>query len=273
MPDGHGRVEPRRRTFGAAFVSASLADFQSSFFASLFDTNTASQTTAQPAFAVYRNTVMSGCVDALQANFPSVARLVGDDWFRAAAATYVRAQPPRDGRLSMYGETFADFLADFEPAHDLPYLAGVARLDRFWIEAHTAEDAIAVDSTWLASLSPEELGGLILRPHPAARWCLFDDLPIYSIWASNRLGIETTGEIVWQGEGALLTRSVDAVEWQILDSCGAAFLDACAEGLLLAEAAGAALGVHPDVDIAVLLSRLLSAGALIYPTSHEERHA
>jgi hypothetical protein len=254
-------------------MTGSLADFQSRFVKSLFDKGVDSALTAEPAFAVYRNTVMSGCVDALQANFPSVARLVGIDWFRAAAATYVRAQPPRDGRMLMYGETFASFLADFEPACDLRYLAGVARLDRLWIEAHTAQDAAVVDAGWLASLSPEDLGALRLRPHPAARWCLFDDLPIYSIWAPNRLGIETVDEIVWQGEGALLTRPIDAVEWQTLDSPGCAFLDACAQGRLLADAAGAALDVHPDADIAALLSRLLSAGALICPTSNEERLA
>ena len=247
----------------------SLAGFQSSFVKSLFDQNAKSELTTQPAFAVYRNTVMSGCVDALQANFPSVARLVGVDWFRAAAATFVWVQPPNDGRMLMYGETFADFLAEFEPAQGLPYLSGVARLDRLWIEAHTAEDAMAVDSAWLASLSPEELGALRLRPHPAARWRLFDDLPIYSIWAPNRVGIDTTDEIIWQGEGALLTRPVDAVGWQTLDSPGCAFLDACAEGRLLEEAAGAALNVHSDADIASLLSRLLSAGALICPTSSE----
>ena len=254
-------------------MTGSLGGFQARLVASLFDTEAESALTAQPAFAVYRNTVMSGCVDALQANFPSVARLVGIDWFRAAATTYVRAQPPRDGRMLMYGETFPDFLAEFEPARDLRYLAGVAQLDRLWIEAHTAEDATAVDAEWLASLSPEDLGALRLRPHPAARWRVFDDLPIYSIWAPNRLGIETTGEIVWQGEGALLTRPVDVVGWQPLDIAGCAFLGACAKGRLLAEAAGEALNVGPGADIASLLSRLLSAGALIGSTLNEESAA
>ncbi|MBC7603427.1 MAG: putative DNA-binding domain-containing protein [Ramlibacter sp.] len=254
-------------------MSNSLAGFQSSFVKSLFDQDAESTLTTQPAFAVYRNTVMSGCVDALQANFPSVARLVGVDWFRVAAATYARAQPPRDGRLLMYGETFADFLADFEPAREFPYLAGVARLDRLWIEAHTAEDAMAVDSAWLASLLPEQLGALRLRPHPATRWRVFDGLPIYSIWAPNRVGTDAMDDIVWQGEGALLTRPVDGVGWQALDHPSGTFLDACAEGRLLAEAAGAALDVRPDVDIAALLSRLLSAGALICPTTNEKRPA
>ena len=254
-------------------MSDALAGFQSSFVKLLFDPDARSELTTQPAFAVYRNTVMSGCVDALQVNFPSVARLVGADWFRAAAATYVRAQPPHDGRMLMYGATFADFLAECEPARDLPYLAGVARLDRLWIETHTAVDATAVDSAWLARLSPEELGAVRLQPHPATRWRLFADLPIYSIWATNRAGIDSADEIVWQGEGALLTRPVDAVEWRALDHSGGAFLDACAEGCVLAEAASAALDVHPDVDIAALLSGLLSAGALICPASNEERPA
>lgn len=250
-------------------MTGSLAGFQARLVASLFDAQADSALTAQPAFAVYRNTVMSGCIDALQANFPSVARLVGVDWFRAAAERYVRAQPPRDGRMLMYGATFADFLTDFEPASGLGYLAGVAQLDRLWIEAHTAADATAVDAAWLASLAPEDLGAVCLRPHPAARWRLFDDLPIYSIWVPNRLGIGTTDEIVWQGEGALLTRPVDAVGWQPLDIAGGAFLDACANGRALAEAAGDALDVRPDADMSGLLSQLLSAGAFTCPTSNE----
>jgi hypothetical protein len=251
-------------------MSDTFAGFQASFVKSLFDQDGASNWTAQPAFAVYRNTVMSGCVDALQANFPTVDRLVGVDWLRAAAAIYVRAHPPCDGRLLMYGETFPEFLADFEPARDLPYLAGVARLDRLWIEAHTAEDAVAVDGVWLASRSPEQLGALRLHPHPAARWRCFDDLPIYSIWASHRVGIDAMDDIVWQGEGALLSRPDDAVMWQPIDPPGVAFLRACAEGVCLAEAAGAAVRVDPDIDIAALLSHLLSAGALIHPTLIEK---
>ena len=33
----------------------------------------------QPAFAVYRNTVMKACIDALQANYPAVTRLVSEE--------------------------------------------------------------------------------------------------------------------------------------------------------------------------------------------------
>lgn len=36
---------------------------------------------AQPGFAVYRNTVLKACIDALQANYPTVNQLVGDHGF------------------------------------------------------------------------------------------------------------------------------------------------------------------------------------------------
>ena len=50
---------------------------------------------AQPGFAVYRNTVLKGCIDALQASYPTVCALVGEEWFRAAACA-LNAEPGAD---------------------------------------------------------------------------------------------------------------------------------------------------------------------------------
>ena len=103
----------------------SLPAFQADFFAALFGDADAAGRVAiagQPGFDVYRNTVMSACIDALADNHPTVLQLVGDEWFREAAAVFVRAQPPRDGGLGSYGKGFADFLAGFEPADALVYL-------------------------------------------------------------------------------------------------------------------------------------------------------
>ena len=125
---------------------------------------------SQPGFAVYRNTVLKGCIDALQANYRTVCQLVGEDWFRAAAGVYAQAQPPRDGLLMNYGAGFGDFLASFAPAADLPYLPAIARLDRCWTECHLAADATAVDRGWLVQQAPDTLPRVQLRPHPAARW-------------------------------------------------------------------------------------------------------
>jgi Putative DNA-binding domain len=65
-------------------MTATLADFQDDFVHALLATPdnmqpNLSTLTRQPGFAVYRNTVMKGCIDALQANFPTVLRLVGEE--------------------------------------------------------------------------------------------------------------------------------------------------------------------------------------------------
>jgi hypothetical protein len=217
--------------------------------------------TAQPGFAVYRNTVMKGCVDALEANFPTVARLVGRDWLRAAAAIHVMADPPRDARLLFYGEGFAAFLETFEPARELPYLPGVAWLDRAWIEAHAAPDA-ASELAWFAGLGPAALAAASVAPHPATRWHWFADQPVFTIWQRNRAG-DDGGEMAWRGEGALLTRPDGGVTWRQASQAESAFLDACAGGAVLAQAAAAALRVEPGADLAQLLAGLLRAGALV----------
>jgi hypothetical protein len=240
-----------------------LSAFQDAFSAALLDPESSapSELAAQPGFAVYRNTVTRGCIEALQANYPSVARLVGDEWFRAAALVHVRAEPPRSPVLLDYGAGFAHFLETFAPADELPYLPDVARLDRFWTEAHVAADDPVLAPAAISALPPVQLETARLRPHSAARWQPFDAQPIFTIWQRNRNADDDQTEIEWQGEAALITRPDGAVAARSIDAATCAFLDACAAGKTLAVAALAALEVNPQADLAQLMALLLEAGA------------
>lgn len=257
--------------------AVTLAQFQDAFSRALFedplqaDADVATLV-AQPAFAVYRNTVAKGCIDALQANFPAVSQLVGEEWFRAAAAVYAASERPAAPSLLAYGESFPKFLRAFPPAAGLPYLPGVARLDRFWTEAHVAADASALANSAFASLDPDVLGDAMLHPHPAARWAWFDEGPVFTIWTRNRGESADEDDIDWHAEGALITRPEDAVHWTSVDGAGCRFLDACAQGRPIAQALDAALGADPDANLVRLVSGLLAAGAfaqLTLPSRNE----
>ena len=89
----------------------------------------AAQGRVERRFAVHRNTVAASLIEALQARFPVVQRLVGEDFFRAMARAFVALEPPSSPLLFLYGESFAAFIARFTPAAPLPYLADVARLE------------------------------------------------------------------------------------------------------------------------------------------------
>lgn len=253
-------------------MTSDPVQFQSAFADALLDPRGWPQSplqdlVAQPAFAVYRNTVMKGCVDALAANFPAVVRLVGEQWFRAVALDFVTWQPPDDPRLLSYGRGFPDFLELCAAARELPYLPGVARLDRFWIEAHVAANA-DTDASFLATLSPERLGATVVLPHPAARWRWFAGQPVFTLWSRNRENDGGPLEIEWRDEGALLTRPGDPVLWRVASHAECVFLDTCAAraGAPLAEAAAAAIACEPETDLAALLAGLLRAGALVFPS-------
>lgn len=230
-----------------------------------------SQVMDQPGFAVYRNSGRKASIDALRANYPSIEALVGEAWFHGAAQTYVSACPPVDGRLMDYGDAFADFLHDFAPAQELPYLSGVAALDRAWTQAHLAADACVLAPEWMASLTPEQFALARLEPHPAAQWRWCAAHPAYTIWSRQRAQQSLSDPIDWQAEGGLLTRPEGAVQWCALPASGVEFLDACAAGASLADAAASAIKggnaspAHPDdalVPLASLMALLLNAGAL-----------
>lgn len=241
---------------------SSLGAFQSAFIATLYgfqDSPELQPLTGQAGFTVYRNTVLKGSVDALQANFPTVERLVGTDWFRAAASLHASQTPPRDSRLILYGDHFPAFLEHFEPAQTLPYLADVARADRLWIETHIAPDDSVLDLKAMTAITPENLGRLQLRPRTEVRWQWFANQPIYTLWHCNRLGLPVPDPLDWKGEGLLLRRQQGQVLWQALDEAECRFLDGCAAGLTLEDAANQVLAFDATQDFTALLGRLLVA--------------
>lgn len=215
---------------------------------------------AQPAFAVYRNTALGACIDALVANYPAVACLVGRDWFRAAAGSYAAAYPPDDARMLFYGRHFPQFLADHSSMHGLAYLAGVASIDRLWTEASTAGDAATIGLVALATLSPEDLPRVRVSLHPAARWYR-SELPTYSIWDASRRGASLDDTLRWQSEFTLLTRAGTAVRAMTVTAAACALLDACADGYGFQEAIDRVMASHPDTDMQDTLASLFDAGA------------
>lgn len=249
-----------------------LAAYQDAFAAALLADDPVAGTppdvaalTRQPGFAVYRNTVLKGCIDALQANYPTVARLVGEEWFRAAAAVFARGHLPTQPALLHYGERFPAFLAAFAPAQAIPYLAAVAQVDRWWMEAHAAADAPALDAARLAALRPAALSMYALVLHPATRWGWNDDWPIHTLWTGNRddsgAGSVDAPPIDWVGQGVLVARPLGPVGVAQLSRGGVALLDACAAGRSVAEAVAMALDAEADLDVAALIHQCLRAGA------------
>lgn len=214
-----------------------------------------------PGFAVYANTGLQASIAALEANFPSVAHWLGEPWFRPLAAHFARLHPPSDARLILYGETFADFLRECEPDSDWPYLQHLARLDRMWTQAHVAADAVPLDFARWAAQDPGRLAAARLQLAPATQWHGDSTLPVWDLWSTARAADIERSAVPWRGQAVLITRPDDEVLCCEVDAAGCAFLQACAQGLPLADAAEVALQAAPEADLQVLLSTLFAQGA------------
>lgn len=257
-----GDDEASRARTGCAGDAAE--DFEHLLHAALLAPHAEGPLAAQPGLAVYRNGFRRACIDALIANHPATARLVGEDWLRSAAAEYLQHELPTEASLMRYGDGLPDFLAGLPSTAGLPWLGAVCRLDRLWLDAHQAADAQAVDAAALARLAPSALGALRLRPLPSARWTWHADTPAFAIWQAARAGTDEAAlaELPWQPDGALLVRPGDTVEWHALGRGGCAFLDACARRQPLVEASALALDAEPGCAIAPLIGQLLGWQAL-----------
>jgi hypothetical protein len=219
--------------------------------------------TTQPGFAVYANTGLVACVDALEANFRSVACRLGQPLFRSLAVRYAREHPATDARLFLYGESFAEFLRNCDPDSDGAILSELGYLDRLWMQAHVAADATSLDHMRWVALEATTLASNTLKLAPATQWHSHALLPVWKLWSTAcTVGFDRS-VIPENGQAVLITRPHDDVLSCEMDVAGCAFLQACAQGLSLADAAEAVLHRAPESDLQSLISLFFTQGAFI----------
>lgn len=241
-------------------MDGELADFQDRLLAALLgppgDTE-ASCALPPLALRVHRNTVLTAASEALAANFPAVVDELGPTAFRAAAADFVRRQPPIDPRLVTYGVNFPDFL-DSAGANRA---AALARLDRAWTEAHLASEAQPIVVGTIAAADPAWLASLRVQPHPAARWPTADAATA-TRWSEAR-GIALAEAAIATDRVLILSRPLGVV----IATPGPAGLARLLETLRvepgLLNAAAHVLSGEPAFDLGDGFARLLAAGVLV----------
>ena len=217
-------------------------------------------------FAVYRNNVMVSLIDALADTYPVTQALVGEEFFRAMAAVFARANPPNSPVMAHYGTGFAAFIDSFHAAAGLPYLADVARLEMLRVGAYHAADATPV--------SPEEIALLLSAPErlPATRFALHPSLrhldsayAVVSLWAAHQ-GEEIDAALAAldtaEPESALLVRVGLDVDIYRITAGTASFIRHLQFGLGLGAAVDLALAADAAFDMAEALGLLIRTGAL-----------
>ncbi|MBK7003390.1 MAG: putative DNA-binding domain-containing protein [Rhodoferax sp.] len=102
---------------------------------------------------------------AMQAAYPVLTQLLGEESMGALARAFWHAYPPVRGDVAQWGGGLADFVQASEQLADEPYLADVARVEWALHQAACAADA-ALDGTSFALLTRHDARALQLRLVP-----------------------------------------------------------------------------------------------------------
>lgn len=211
-------------------------------------------------YNVYRNNVIVSLVDALAAVFPAVQRITGVEFFRAMARFHIRETPPHSPLLFEYGRDFPDFIARYDYAQAMPWLADTARIERAWLDAYHAADAMPLSAETLASVPPTHLGKTAFLPHPSTR-IVRSQYAAVTIFTANRSPEPVRQIDAADPEDALITRPGLDVVIHRLPAGGASFIEHLVAGLPLGEAAAATSATFPRFDLSRNIAGMISAGA------------
>jgi len=209
---------------------------------------------------VYRNNVVGNLTGALRLTFPAVERLVGPDFFAAAAVRFIAVEPPRRANLYDWGDGFAGFLEAFAPAASLPYLADVARLEWAVGRALHAPEAPALDVQALAQLTEDQQDSVRFRAHPSVSLLTLAH-PAHRIWQAVLARDDAALRAIDPGCGGerLVVHHSATTGAEVLhvSADGMRFTTALCAGMALSEALGT---VEPSIA-ASLLGEFLARGA------------
>lgn len=206
---------------------------------------------------VYRNNMRSALTEALRAVYPVTERLVGEEFFAAAAAAYIKGNPSHSGNIQEYGGAFPRFLEGFAPAASLPYLGDVAALEWRRLQTALAPPHEPMDLDALAKVPRELQPELHFRHQPAAR-ALCSRFPVLTIWEYCQDPAPREDlDIGLPGECVLFARPGLDVTMRRLTAGEYAFLRQLCSGHTFEEACLDALKAEPGFEVARRFAELV----------------
>jgi hypothetical protein len=199
---------------------------------------------------IYRNNVIGGLIDVVMTRYPIVEILVGVEFARAMARSYILSAPPQSGNLNEYGTDYPAFIAQFPAAKSLPYLADMAQLEALEHLAYYAPDATLITLENAQLYLPQILSDTAsLGLHPSAGLLQSDyalaDLKAFSL---NSEQSDAVFDISAAGQYVLVWRFGFSVELITLSRGEYSFLSVLHTGAGLNAALQSALSDDADFN-------------------------
>lgn len=146
---------------------------------------------------------------ALQATYPVIAQMLGQESFGQLARALWHAHPPTVGDMAQWGAALPAFIAQSAQLQDEAYLPDMARAEWMLHGCASAADQDA-NLTTLAMLTTEDPQALGLQLAPGTQ-TLASAWPVASLWLAHMAGVPTFAEV---GEQLRQRTPQSAVVWR-----------------------------------------------------------
>lgn len=245
-------------------MALSLAELQSQFAKALHYQATgescdlvSDEFSADERMQIYRNNFVMSLCEVIEATYPKVLALVGEECFQQLARQHVLTRPLTEGDVSGYGEGFADTIRQFDQViAAVPYLSDIAdmewKLDLSEMALSLAREKPYLSLDKLASVAEEQQPSLVL--HLASNIQLISSqFAVFSLWEALEKekfdGLELNDAeqgVVWLDSARHL--HIDPISDEVHQ-----LIQSCSMGLSLAE-------IEPD--LLTHLNTLMASGYL-----------
>lgn len=223
-------------------------------------------------FNVYRNNRAVSLIDNLQSSYPAINKLVGIEFFKAAARGFIDQHPPNGPVMAEYGREFGTYLSGLPNTGSLPYFEDIALLEWQWLQAYHCADVEVLQASALMEIPAGSIMDVRLLCHPSLS-VITSQWPVGSIWTvctqGADSGVSPANIDMKKGETVVITRPELQVLVNIVPESGAAFLDALQEGNTVGDSASSALEIDSTFDTGTHLAGLLSLGVFSDLSIHQ----
>ena len=219
---------------------------------------------ARKRIGIYANNARENFTSTLQAAFPVVCALGGEDWFRQVAQGYWRRHPSHAGNLHNVGERFAAHLHEQLANTSYAYFADVAALEWAYQESMVAAEHPGFDVAALSSVPPERYGELRFALHPTVR-LVSSAFPILDVWRAHQPAATNIDalDLATGAQHVVLLRLTDHVQFRAIDQSSWTLLHALSCNETLNSAAQAALALDPQFNLAAALAQFIGLTVLV----------
>jgi hypothetical protein len=238
---------------------AALADQQNRLLAQIHEPNLSG---GPRGLAAYRVNAQACALRALEAAYPVMSQLIGEENFAFLARDFWQTHPPALGDLAQWGEPLAAYVAQAPQLADLPFLPDVARIEWALHVCAGAADRTQ-DAASFAGLADGDPNALWFSLAPGA-CALVSAYPAAAITLAHKGqgSLDAAFDLLKQGvaQTALVWRQGYAPRLRVLHAHEVAFTQALLAGQALANALDVA---HASFDFSHWLAANVQSGLVL----------